>query len=268
MRSAARHSGYLLSKDRFTWMLRAHPNELMKIVLDRAWLQVADLSLTDPHSDLVRIAQTFGLPIPYNGSGASPCIELSNSASTPEAERNKAVEWHQDDIHTPAPASFTMLYCLEAPLHPPATLMADLAGAFHDLAESAKKRLDGLLVRHDPLGGVVESEGETRGRLGHQRGEGLVVHPLVLQHPRTAVPQLFGLAGTAAGIMGKPDEEARQILRELKAHVTGAEYLTQVRLTAGSLVIFDNLALLHAATPLRYSDRDMERRRLLRVSVR
>jgi hypothetical protein len=64
---------------------------------------------------------------------------------------------------------------------------------------------------------------------------------------------------------GKPDGEAR--LRALKEHAVREEYLTEVRLTAGSFVIWDNLALLHAATTLRHSDRDGERRRVLRMSV-
>ncbi len=265
---AERRFGYQLPPDEFTWLLGTDPGALMRIVLDHGVMHVSDLHFGDPYGDLERIACEFGTPILYNGPGASACIELSNSESTPEPERNKAVEWHQDDIYTTTPASFIMLYCMEAPRNPPATMMADLTRAFQDLGEATQGGLDGLMVRHDSLGGAVESEGETRGRVGHQPADGLVAHPLVLRHPRTGSRQLFALAGTAVGILGKADGEARHILRSLKEHAIRAEYLTEVRLAAGSFAIWDNLAVLHTATTLRYSDRDGERRRVLRVSVR
>jgi taurine dioxygenase len=210
----------------------------------------------------------FGSPVRYNGPGGSACIELTNSASTPEAERNKAVEWHQDDIHTRVPASFTMLYCLEAPRDPPATRFADLRRAFEDLDAVTRASLRGLMVRHDPLGGAVTSEGETRGRIGHESAAELVAHPLVLQHPRTGVRQLFAVAGTADGIVGESDSDARPLLRKLKKHATDPRYTADVRLSARSFLMWDNLAVLHTATALPYSDLDGERRRVLRVSVR
>jgi taurine dioxygenase len=265
---AERRFGYRLPRDEFTQLLQSDPGVLMRIVLDHGVVHVRDLHFGDPYGDLARVAREFGSPILYNGPRASACIEMSNSEGTPEPERNKAVEWHQDDIHTPTSASFTMLYCLEAPRHPPATVMADLTRAFNDLDQVTQGGLDGLMVRHDPLGGIVESDGEIRGRVGHQPAEGLVAHPLVLRHPRTGSRQLFALAGTAAGILGKADDEARHILQALKEHAIRPEYRTEVRLAAGSFAIWDNLAVLHSATPVRYSDRDGERRRVLRVSVR
>lgn len=210
----------------------------------------------------------FGSPLLYNGPGVSACIELANYASTPEAERNKAVEWHQDDIHLPVPASFTMLYCLEAPRNPPATRFADLRRAFAELDSTTRDNLLDLMVRHDPVGGVVASDGETRGRIGHKPAAEIVVHPLVLRHPRTGLHQLFAVAGTAAGILGKPGPEGHQLLRALKKHAIGASYVTDVHLTAGAFLVWDNLAVLHTATSLPYSDLEGERRRVLRVSVR
>lgn len=265
---AKRRFGYRLSPDEFTYLLGANPGALACAVLAHRVMHVRDLRLDHPRDDLERVARVFGSPILYNGLDAGACIELSNSESTPEQERNSAVEWHQDDIHTPTPAAFTMLYCIEAPRDPPATVMADLTGAFQGLDEATQSSLNGLMVRHDPLGGTVESEGEARGRVGHRPADGLVAHPLVLRHPRTGARQLFGLAGTAAGIVGRADDEARQLLRALKQHAIRAEYLTEVRLAAGTFAIWDNLAVLHTASTLRYSDRDGERRRVLRVSVR
>ena len=265
---APRRIGHQLRSDDFVRLLNNEPEALRKIVYDHGVMHVSGLHLGDPWHDLERVAREFGAPIMYNGPAASACIEMSNSEGTPEAERNKAVEWHQDDIHTHTPSSFTMLYGLEAPRDPPATLMADLMAAFGALDDATQNDLDGLLVRHDPLGGIVDFDGEKRGRIGHQPGDTLVTHPLVLRHPATGFRQLFALAGTAAGIVGKTDDEAGQILRTLKRHAVSKEYVSEVRLKAGSFVVWDNLALLHTATALPYSDKDGERRRVLRVSVR
>lgn len=268
IRTSARiRFGHRLLGNEFGRLVRDEPETLVRLVVDVGIVHVNDCCLDDPARDLERIARGFGEPILYNGPALGPCIELTNRENTPELERDKAVEWHQDDIHTPVPASFTMLYCLEAPHDPPATKFADLRRPFHVLDDATRSALKGLLIRHDPIGGAVRSQGESTGRVGHVALDSLT-HPLVLQHPRTGLPQLFALAGTAAGIVGKTDNEAHQILRKLKNYVTGAEYVTEVRLTSRSLVVWDNLAILHTATPVRYSDLDGERRRLLRVSVR
>lgn len=260
--------GYQLTGSEFHRLLRDQPEALRQAVLSHCVVHASGVYFSDPVHDLEQAAHVFGSPLGCNGPGVSACIELSNCASTPEAERNKAVEWHQDDIHLPVPASFTMLYCLEAPRNPPATRFADLRRALQDLDAATRGNLRSLTVRHDPLGGVVASEGETRGRTGHQPTADMVVHPLVLRHPGTGLHQLFAVAGTAAGIPEKPDAEGHQLLRALKKHAIGASYLTDVYLTAGAFLIWDNLAVLHTATSLPYSDREGERRRVLRVSVR
>jgi taurine dioxygenase len=262
------HFGYQLLGKRFCRLLHDQPQTLLQTALRHCVLHVRELNLSDPWPDLERVARVFGSPVRYNGPVASACIEMANSASTPEAERNKAVEWHQDDIHTPTPASFTMLYCLEAPRDPPATRFSDLRRAFDDLDPATRTSLRDLRVRHDPLGGAVAAAGETRGRIGHEPAAGVVTHPLVLDHPRTGLRQLFAVAGTADGIPGMADRDGHQLLRDLKRHATQEKYLVDVHLGGGSFLIWDNLAVLHTATALPYSDLDGERRRVLRVSVR
>lgn len=260
--------GYRLASDHFDRLLHAQPGALLERVLRHCVVHASNLHLSDPWLVVEELARVFGPPILYNGPGTSACFELSNSESTPVTERNKAVEWHQDDIHTRVPASFTMLYCLKAPRNPPATRFADLRRALQDLDEATLTILQGLTVRHDPLGGVVATEGETLGRIGHEPAAEVITHPLILQHPRTGVRQLFAVAGTAAGIPGKADAEGHRLLRALKSHATDARYVLDVHLTAGSFLIWDNLAVLHTATSLPYSDLDGEQRRVLRVSVR
>jgi taurine dioxygenase len=93
------------------------------------------------------------------------------------------------------------------------------------------------------------------------------VHPICLRHPNTGRSQLFGVAGTAAGIEGLSDEGATRLLLELKAHATASAFTWSTIVQRQTLLIWDNLRLLHTATPVRYSDAEGERRHLLRVSV-
>lgn len=221
------------------------------------------LNWRDPADSLVRLASLLGRPV-QNRSG--PVIELSNSTTVPLEQRNKAAEWHQDDIHTLRPCRFTLLYGVEAPVTPPATLFADLRPAFDELPQRTRRQLVGLDVRHDPVGGRVGTAGEGRGRFGHTRGPE-VRHPLVLEHPATGRPQLFGIAGTACGIVGMSDDDGVDLLRSLKRWATQPRFVQAVPVTTGSLLVWDNLALAHSATRLTYSDEEGCRRRVLRITV-
>lgn len=225
---------------------------------------IENLAFGYPEAELLELRAALGAPTVSSGRG--PLVEhLSNGTGVPVEQRNAAVEWHQDGIHTEQPGRFTLLYGLEAPTHPPATVFADLASAYEALPPSRRRQLDGLRVVHDPVGGRVRSPGEARGRAGHTGPT--VAHPIRLRHPTTGRDQLFGVAGTAAGIEGLPDEAAIRLLRELKSHATGKAFTWSATVHHQTLLIWDNLRLLHMATPVRYSNTEGERRHLLRAAV-
>jgi len=239
--------------------------EVVRLIFAHGHLEVRSLDLDDPRRDLVRIGEAFGELVNY-GSNDEPCIELTNRAETPAAERNSAVEWHQDDIHTEAPVRFTLLYGIEAPTDPPPTRFADLTRAYADLDPSVRDAVRDLRVRHDPLGGNVGTAEESFGRYGHQAVAKLS-HPLTRRHPGTGLRQLFALAGTATGIVGMPDGDGQRLLKSLKAHATERTYQASVQVRPGTLLIWDNIGQLHTGSTMQYSNEDGERRRVLRVSV-
>ena len=56
------------------------------------------------------------------------------------------------------------------------------------------------------------------------------------------------MSGSSFGIVGMPDDEARDLLDELAAHATRRDYQLRFRYGVGDIVIWDNASLLHSAT--------------------
>lgn len=196
-------------------------------------------------------------------------IRIGNSPGTPESMRDGAMHWHQDSSYEAVPASVTMLYAIEAPADGNDTLFVDLVAAYDALPEDTRGRIDSLDVRHSPAGGKVALEGEKRG--GGSRAQGGlpdVTHPLVVRHPVTGRRALYGVSGTAVGIVGMDDREAIDLLLHLKRHALQPAFHQRARADIGSVLIWDNFAVMHCATPTLYSDAPGERRLLYRVSTR
>jgi taurine dioxygenase len=194
-------------------------------------------------------------------------IRITNSPATPAASRDGAMHWHSDSSYEAVPASVTMLYGVETPEAGNATLFADCMAAYDALTPSMKERVDPLIVVHDPNGGKVNLEGEVRGR-GQTKPLPVVMHPLVMEHPITSCRVLFGFSGTAAGIVGWDEADAIELLLEIKRHVLQPRFRQEAKVEAKTVLIWDNYAVVHSATPTVYSDADGERRLLHRISTR
>ena len=226
------------------------------------------------HAAYARFGARWGEPIlffnPRDRHAEFPeLIKIDNSPATPEPMRDGAMHWHQDSSYEAVPASVTMLYAIEAPEDGNDTLFADLVAAYDALPEEIRQDIDGLEVRHSPTGGRVALEGEKRGG-GSGAGRGLpaVTHPLVIRHPFIGRRALYGISGTADGIVGMDDGEAIELLVRLKRHALQPAFQQRARADVGSVLVWDNFAVMHCATPTRYSDAAGERRLLYRISTR
>ena len=71
------------------------------------------------------------------------------------------------------------------------------------------------------------------------------------------------MSGSSFGIVGMPDDEARDLLDELAAHSTQPKYRLRFKYGVGDIVVWDNAALLHSATLIDPDDA----RTLWRVTV-
>lgn len=167
--------------------------------------------------------------------------------------------WHTDMSFYQVRATWSLLSAHMLPPEGGETDFADMRAAYDDLPDAMKARLDGLVAEHDywhsrALGGGPEpSEAERASRP-------LARHLLVHDHPRSGRKALY-LASHISGIVGWPEDEARDLISELMDIATRPTYVWSHVWTVGDVVAWDNLATLHRATPFddqRYR-RDMRR---------
>jgi len=74
------------------------------------------------------------------------------------------------------------------------------------------------------------------------------LHRLARPHGETGRLALYVSPGYTIGIEGIPDEESISILKELYVHQAKPEYVYRHKWSQGTLVMWDNRSVIHAAT--------------------
>lgn len=203
------------------------------------------------------------------GAG-SAVIVLSNlgpngeivAPSDKQVLNNKANRiWHHDSSFKPIPARASLLSAREIPSAGGNTEFAFMRGAFAALDAAEQARLRGMAALHD--------FGWSRSRVD----PALVTEAEKTQHPpvRQAMvleenpygPALY-LGAHARSIDGMNEAESRVLIDRLMAHATEDRFIYSHRWTPGDLLIWDNRAVLHRATPFASTT---ERRHMVRTTV-
>ncbi len=222
--------------------------------------------------------EQFGTPIPHvldhlRMRGYPAIMEVGNTEKQhrKEAVRNGAVFWHTDQSYEAEPSSATMLYAIKVPKQGGETLIADLAGAYDALDDETKERIDGLVVKH--LYGAASGRGDEKiasPLINEEQVEKVppVHHRLVRPHPVTGRKTLYAVAGTCYGIVGMDDEEAQDLLAELKEHALQDRFIYKHKYDLGDIAIWDTSATLHSGTSIDFADSEENSRLLYRISVR
>jgi len=202
-------------------------------------------------------------------------IVQGNPANAPEFKRNVANHWHCDSSYEEEYATTTMLYGVESPDHGGETLFADLAGAFAALPAEDQARYRKMVVLHGTSKATMlpDESNSSYDRLPPEYQKDVVVlddvtHPLVVEHPIAHRPALYGLGGSCYGIKGMDEEEGAELLLKLRRYATQERFLSECKLMPGDVLIWDNLSLMHRATPIEYSDEPGERRLNYRISLK
>lgn len=220
----------------------------------------------------VNFAQNWGRPleffIPEHRNAQFPeIIRVDNNPATPSAMRDGAVHWHSDSSYEEEPAAVTMLYGREAPEVGGETHFASTTAAYDALSDDMKAKVDGLTAFHE-LGKAPWIDGETRpDPTRPRRDTGRQRHPLIMRHPVTGRKGIF-TSGTACGIEDMDAEEAVALIRSLREHVTRPEFCASYKIAPGDLVLWDNFATVHCASPIEYSAEPGKRRMLYRISTK
>ncbi len=167
--------------------------------------------------------------------------------------------WHSDFSYLPAPAKYSLLYAVEVPVIDGVprgdTSFASTCAAYEALPEARKRELEGVRIVYK-YGDQYEKRRASGSKLAALKEEELtppVAHPVVRTHPRSGRKCLFVSDGTSVGVVGMPEAEGRQLVRELIEHCTRPEFVYRHQWRAGDLVVWDNCSSLHRANSKDYN---------------
>ncbi|MBL8348720.1 MAG: TauD/TfdA family dioxygenase [Burkholderiaceae bacterium] len=239
------------------------------------WLQHLVLAFPDqPMSvdDLERFASSVGPfgPDPYFEAipGHPHVAQVKREAD--ETSSLFADNFHSDWSFLASPPAATLLY---GDIIPPVggdTLFANQYLAWDALPAAMKSMLADRQGVHSARRGYSR-----QGRYGeNDKGRSMAIryddsalatqlHPIARRHPETGRTALFVSPGYTIAIAGMPDDEAQPLLLELFKHQAKAEFVYAHRWSQGTLLMWDNRCLVHAAT----GGYDGHRRLLHRITV-
>ena len=204
-------------------------------------------------------ARQFGRPEPhvidqFHHPEHADILILSNREKDgkPIGLADAGTYFHTDYSYLPVPARATLLYSIEVPKKGGDTLFADQYTAYDELPSSLKRKVEDLVGLHH-YGNRDDQDNSSRtvaSMLSEDQEKKMtwVRHPIVRKHPVTGRKALYSISGSSFGIDGMPQDEAIDLLDELKRHATQEKYQLRLKYGVGDVVIWDNASLLHSAT--------------------
>lgn len=180
--------------------------------------------------------------------------------------------WHTDSTFRPHPPIGSVLHCRQAPPAGGATLFADTATALARLGgddDDQKRQLESLeaicsLAHHDQK---IHSYSPDYPVLSPEQRAANPPRrvPLVLHHPATNKPALYGWNSSTCAIVprgqeisqsdqdrwdlqGVEDDSVQIWRRDLLPFVTSPEFTVKFEWQPGDIVVWDNRCTLHSAT--------------------
>jgi len=210
-------------------------------------------------SEYLAFARQFGRPEPhvidqFHHPEHADILILSNvqKDGQPIGLADAGTYFHTDYSYLDVPARATLLYSIEVPKIGGDTLFADQYTAYDELPEKMKRRVDGLIALHH-YGNRDDQDKGSRTVASvltedQEKKMAWVRHPVVRKHPVTGRKALYSVSGSSFGIEGMPQDEAVDLLDELKRHSTSEKYQLRLKYGVGDVVIWDNASLLHSAT--------------------
>ena len=225
-------------------------------------------------AQFVAFARRLGRPQPhvidqFHHPADANILILSNVKQNgrPTGLQDAGSYFHTDYSYLQVPARATTLYSIAVPKVGGHTLFANQHVAYDELPPAMKARIEPLLAIHH-YGNRHDADERSRTVASPLSAEQkakmpLVTHRIARPHPVTGRKALYAVSGSSFGIVGWPDDEARDLLDELGRHATQPKYQYRLAYGVGDVVIWDNASLLHAAT---LTDPD-DARTLWRVTV-
>ncbi|MBT3659115.1 MAG: TauD/TfdA family dioxygenase [Rhodospirillaceae bacterium] len=169
--------------------------------------------------------------------------------------------WHADSSYKPMPSLCSVLSAREVPPDGGATEFASTRAAYESLSDAAKSKIDDAVVEHD----IVYSRGLVGFEFPKEIGDANppARHPLVQTNPVTGRKSVL-IGAHAKRIIGWSDDESRAMLDDLLERAAAPENAYSHAWRNGDVVIWDNRAALHRATPY---DHTRHRRLMQRTTI-
>ena len=220
-----------------------------------------------------------------NGELKASLARVPQLTSDEDVRYNPATRrpvWHTDSTFREHPPIGSVFHCKQAPASGGETLFADTRRAFAALPADTQTQLRSLeavcsLAHHDKKINSYSPDypilsAEQRAANPPRRV------PVVLEHPDTGVPALYGLNSSTCAVVPKGKEVSNErmddfdlegveddsvmILRDLLPHITGPEFTVKWRWQPGDIVVWDNRCTIHSGTGYDYDKYTREMWRL------
>jgi taurine dioxygenase len=207
----------------------------------------------------LEFARQFGKPEPhvidqFHHPEHADILILSNvqKDGQPTGLADAGTYFHTDYSYLDVPARCTTLYSIQVPKVGGDTLFANQYAAYDGLSSKLKKQIENLVALHH-YGNRDDQDKTSRtvaSVLTDEQEQKLdwVRHRVARRHPVTGRTALYAVSGSSFRIEGMPDDEAVDLLDELKRHATQEKYHYRLKYGVGDVVIWDNASLLHSAT--------------------
>lgn len=154
------------------------------------------------------------------------------------------MQFHTDQCYYETPSRATILHAIEVPSQGGNTRFANAARAYDTLPQATRSRIEGLqaLNAYDYDTDATHKPDKVRDDAPQ------AVHPVVIRHPDSGRPVLYVNRLMTFGIVGIDRAESDALLKELFAALEAEDNVYEHVWTPGDVVMWDNLATLHART--------------------
>lgn len=233
---------------------RASFDVLQKALCDHLVIRVRKQRLTDPQ--LVALGKRFGELEPPGMSITGKhyidehpeILVISNVVENGIPKGNLGAGeaiWHTDMSYRDTPTTIAILHAIEIPPAGGNTYFANQYVAYDTLPAHLKAKLEGKMLIHDE---TYNSAGQLRkgfNEVTDPRQAPGARHPIFRTHPVTGRKALYLGRRRNACVIGLPLEESEQLLDELWAHASRADFVWGHEWQLGDTLIWDNRCLIH-----------------------
>ena len=164
--------------------------------------------------------------------------------------------WHTDSSFKRVPALCSLLSARIVPPEGGNTDFADMRAVYDALPAETKQRLEGQVAEHS----IAHSRAQVDPTLLSDYQKSVEAPPVKQQmvrvNPVTGRKALF-IGAHCSHVVGWPEEEGRRFVRHLMETAIKPEFTYSHQWRPGDIIIWDNRALLHRATP--YDSRKFKR---------